>query len=193
MTNAARPQPSRSLRLYARLLALYPPSFLERHRAEMLQNFADLEDATESKTKLWLLIGKDLAMSVASQFFGSPLGRYVIAAFLAWILLFAVGYLVHGPTPGRPALHAFGGFLLGMPAMYVAARLWGAPQTGMAHFIRSRFDIGVIGVLAAWLLLFLVGYYVYAPTRGQPALQVFGGALIGMLAMYIATRVYGMP
>jgi hypothetical protein len=29
---------SRSLRLYARLLELYPPSFLRRHRAEMLQN-----------------------------------------------------------------------------------------------------------------------------------------------------------
>ena len=26
-------------RLYARLLELYPPAFLERHRAEMLQNF----------------------------------------------------------------------------------------------------------------------------------------------------------
>jgi len=39
---------SRSLRLYARLLELYPPSFLQRHRAEMLQNFADLEDAAES-------------------------------------------------------------------------------------------------------------------------------------------------
>ena len=41
-----RPAPqseSRSLRLYARLLEFYPPAFLERHRAEMLQNFTDLE------------------------------------------------------------------------------------------------------------------------------------------------------
>ena len=60
-------------RVYARLLELYPPSFLQRHRAEMLQNFADLEDAAESKAKLWLLIGKDLAMSLMSHFAAWPL------------------------------------------------------------------------------------------------------------------------
>src|SRR5262249_9365256 len=48
----------------------------------MLQNFADLEDAAESKAKLWLLIGKDLAMSLMSHFFGSRLGRYVIAVLV---------------------------------------------------------------------------------------------------------------
>src|SRR5262245_52580423 len=65
MTGAARQKESRSLRLYARLLELYPPAFLQRHRAEMLQNFADLEDAAASKAALWLLIGKDLTMNHA--------------------------------------------------------------------------------------------------------------------------------
>jgi ABC-type multidrug transport system permease subunit len=51
----------------------------------------------------------------------------------------------------------------------------------------------VIGVLVAWMLLFVIGYYLYGPTRGHPSLQVFGGFLLGMLAMYIATHVYGMP
>jgi hypothetical protein len=41
------------------------------------------------------------------------------------------------------------------------------------------------------MLLFVIGYFLYGPTRGHPALQVFGGCLVGMLAMYIATRVYG--
>ena len=82
MSSPARLKQSRSLRLYARLLELYPPSFLQRHRAEMLQNFADLEDAAESKAKLWLLMGRDLAMSLMSHFFGSRIGHYVIAVLV---------------------------------------------------------------------------------------------------------------
>jgi hypothetical protein len=68
MTRTALEKESRSLRLYARLLELYPPAFLQRHRAEMLQNFADLEDAATSKVALWLVIGKDLTMSLISHF-----------------------------------------------------------------------------------------------------------------------------
>jgi hypothetical protein len=194
MTGATRQKKeSRSLRLYARLLELYPPSFLQRHRAEMLQNFADLEDAAETKAKLWLLIGKDLGMSLMSHFLGSRLGHYVIAVVVTWVLIFAIGYFFYGPTPGRPALHAFAGFLPGMLAMYFATRLDGTPQNGTSQFFRSRFDIYVIGVFVAWILLFVIGYYFYGPTRGHPALQVFGGFLLGMLAMHIATHVYGMP
>ena len=190
MARTARQKESRSLRLYARLLELYPPEFLQRHRAEMLQNFADLEDA-ESKAKLWLLIGKDLAMSLISQFFESRLGHYAIAVVVTWILLFVVGYFFFRPTPGHPALHVFAGFLPGMLAMYIATRLYGVPQSSISHFFRSRFDIYAIGVFAACILLF--GYYFYGPTRGHPSLQIFGGFLLGMLAMYIATHVYGMP
>jgi hypothetical protein len=127
MTSLARPTPSRSLRLYARLLELYPPSFLQRHRAEMLQNFADLEDAAPSKAQLWLLIGKDLAMSVISQFFGSRLGRYVIAVVITWLLILTIGFFFFSPTAGRPVLHVFAGFLLGMLAMYIAVRIYGMP------------------------------------------------------------------
>lgn len=193
MTSPARLKQSRSLRVYARLLELYPPSFLQRHRAEMLQNFADLEDAAQTKAKLWLLIGKDLAMSLTSQFFASRLGHYVIAVLVTWLLIFAIGYFFYRPTPGRPALHAFAGFLPGMLAMYVATRLYGTPQNSISNFFRSRFDIYVIGVFVACILLFIIGYYFYGPTRGHPALQVFGGFLLGMLAMHIATHVYGMP
>ena len=193
MTSPVQLKQSQSLRLYARLLELYPPSFLQQHRAEMLQNFADLEDATESKAKLWLLIGKDLAMSLMSHFFASRLGHYVIAVLVTWIVIFAVGYFFYGPTPGRPVLHAFAGFLPGMLAMYFATHLYGTSQNSVSQFFRSRFDIYVIGVFVAWILLFVIGYYFYAPTRGHPALQVFGGFLLGMLAMHIATHVYGMP
>lgn len=134
MTGPAQLKQSRSLRLYARLLELYPPSFLQRHRPEMLQNFADLEDAAETKAKLWLLIGKDLAMSLLSHFFASRLGHYVIAVLATWIFIFAVGYFFYGPRPGHPALHAFAGFLPGMLAMYFATRLYGTPQTAFRTF-----------------------------------------------------------
>lgn len=183
MTRPAPREESRSLRLYARLLELYPTAFLQRHRAEMLQNFADLEDATASKTALWLLIGKDLTMSLIPHFFGSRLGHYVIAVLVTWILLFVVGYLFYGPTPGRPVLHAFPGVLLGMLSLYVATRLHGTPQGSLY----------VIGALVAAILLFTIGYFRYDSMPGHSILQVFGGFLIGMLSMSVAIRVYGMP
>jgi hypothetical protein len=80
-----------------------------------------------------------------------------------------------------------------MLAMYIATRLHGMPQNSISRFFRSRFDIYVIGVFVSWIFLFAIGYYFYGPTRGDPALQVFGGFLVGMVAMHIATRVYGMP
>jgi hypothetical protein len=165
------------------LLDLYPPAFLQRHRAEMLQNFADLEDTAASKAELWLLIGKDLMMSLVPQFFASQLGHYVIAVLAAWILLFTIGYFLHGPTPGYPALHVFGGFLPGMLCMFIATRLYATLQSSPY----------VIGVLVASIALFSIGYLRYASTPGHPMLQIFGGFLLGMLAMYIATWVYGMP
>jgi hypothetical protein len=128
MMRPARQNESRSLRLYARLLELYPPLFLQRHRAEMLQNFTDLEDAAASKAALWRLMGKDLTMSLISHFFASRLGKYVIGVLVAWTLLFAIGYFRYGSTPGHPVLHVFGGFLLGMLSMYIATRLYGTPQ-----------------------------------------------------------------
>ena len=64
-------------------------------------------------------------MSLSSHFFASRLGTYVIAVVVAWILLFAIGYFRYGSTPGHPALHVFGGFLLGMLSMSIATRLYG--------------------------------------------------------------------
>jgi hypothetical protein len=122
-------------------------------------------------------------MSLVSHFFASRLGHYVIAVLAARILFFAIGYFRYGSTPGHPALHVFGGFLIGMLSMYIATRLYGGRQNGGY----------VIGALVASILLFTIGYLRYAGASGHPILQVFGGFLIGMLSMYIATRVYGTP
>jgi hypothetical protein len=183
MTRPARQKQSRSLRLYSRLLELYPLAFLQRHRAEMLQNFVDLEDAAASKAALWLLIGKDLTISLISHFFASRLGNYVVAVLVTWTLIFAIGYFCRGSTPGHPALHVFGGFLPGMLSIYVATRLYRTLQNSLY----------VIGVLVASILLFTIGYLRYGSTPGHPMLHVFGGFLLGMLSMYIATRLYGTP
>lgn len=183
MTQPAPHKWSRSLRLYARLLDLYPPEFLQRHRAEMLQNFADLEDATASKTKLWLLIGKDLTMSLTSQFFASQLGSYVIAVLLTWILIFVIGYFTQGSRPGYPALHAFGGVLLGMLCMYVATRFYGT--------LPSQHSAYLIGVLVLCVVVFTIGYLRYRSMLDHPIVQVLGGVLLGMLSLSIAMRLYG--
>jgi hypothetical protein len=80
-------------------------------------------------------------MSLMSHLFASRLGRYVIAVLVAWMSLFTIGYCRYGSTPGHPAVHVFGGFLLGMLAMYIATRRYGTPQ--------NRTHACVIGVLVA--------------------------------------------
>ena len=122
-------------------------------------------------------------MSLIPHFSASRLGNYVIGVLVAWILLFAIGYFRYGSTPGYPALHVFAGFVLGMLSMYIATRLYGTPHNSSY----------VIGVLAASILLFTIGYLRYATTPGHPALHVFAGFLFGMLSVHIATRLYGTP
>ncbi len=53
----------------------------------------------------------------------NSLTAYVIGVLVVWGVIFAVGYLLNGSTPGRPLLHVFGGFLLGMLSMYIATRV----------------------------------------------------------------------
>ena len=48
----------------------------------------------------------------------------------------------------------------------------------------------VIGVLIVWAMIFAVGYFLKGPTVGHPLLHVFGGFLLGMLSMYLATRIH---
>jgi hypothetical protein len=40
------------------------------------------------------------------------LTAYVIGVLIVWAVIFAVGYVLKGSTPGYPLLHVFGGFLL---------------------------------------------------------------------------------
>ncbi len=121
---------SRSWVLYRWLLNLYPPEYLQQHRAEMLQNFEDLEHASSSKVALWLFIGQDLVISLICHLAErqmkslNTLSAYVTGVLIVWAAIFAIGYFLKGSTPGYPMLHVFGGFLLGMLSMYVATRVY---------------------------------------------------------------------
>jgi hypothetical protein len=57
--------------------------------------------------------------------FFNTLPGYVAAVLIVWAVIFAAGYYFHGSTPGHPMLYVFGGFMLGMFAMYVATRVYG--------------------------------------------------------------------
>jgi hypothetical protein len=121
---------SRGLALYRLLVELYPPRYLRQHRAEMLQNFEDLQQQSPSKHVLWMFIARDLLVSLTEEHMKSlnSLTAYVISVLLVWALIFGIGYFRHGSTPGYPVLHVFGGFLLGMLAMYIATRVY--PSSG---------------------------------------------------------------
>lgn len=49
--------------------------------------------------------------------FLNTLSGCVTGVLVVWATIFVVGYLLGGDTPGRPLLHVFVGFLLGMLAM----------------------------------------------------------------------------
>ena len=54
----------------------------------------------------------------------NSLSAFVVGVLVVWGLIFALGYAIKGPTPGHPMLKVFGGFMLGMLAMYIATRLY---------------------------------------------------------------------
>jgi small neutral amino acid transporter SnatA (MarC family) len=51
----------------------------------------------------------------------------------------------------------------------------------------------VIAVLVVWLVILVVSYFVRGPEIALSMFRVFGGFVLGMIAMYIATRVYTRP
>lgn len=56
--------------------------------------------------------------------FFHTLGGYVTGVLVVWAAIFVIGYFLPGSTPGPPILHVFGGILLGMLVMYIAARVY---------------------------------------------------------------------
>jgi hypothetical protein len=95
MARTQHNETSWSVAIYGLLLELYPRRYLQQHRAEMLQNFQDLEQTSQSKTALWLFIGKDLVVSLHSQFTKTLWGQTAIVVLvLAIVLVYTERYAI---------------------------------------------------------------------------------------------------
>lgn len=86
----ARIRRTHSQAVYRFFLRMYAPEFLARHRAEMLQNFEDLENASSSKAALWLLIGEDLMLSFFSRKIPKSFWGHTAPIFAVLAVVFAV-------------------------------------------------------------------------------------------------------
>jgi hypothetical protein len=86
----ARIRRTHSQAVYGFFLRMYAPEFLARHRAEMLQNFEDLENASSSKAALWLLIGEDLMLSFFSRKIPKSFWGHTAPIFAVLAVVFAV-------------------------------------------------------------------------------------------------------
>jgi hypothetical protein len=118
---------SRSLAVYALLLELYAPEFLQRHRAELLSNFEDLENASSSKAALWLLIGKDLMISLLSRHVPKSLWGQTTLMFVALAVVLAILRAVASQHYFLGAVTVCYGFVIGWFAGWMAKRRQARP------------------------------------------------------------------
>jgi CubicO group peptidase (beta-lactamase class C family) len=99
----ARTRRTRSQAVYGFLLGLYARKFLVRHRAEMLQNFEDLENASSSRAALWLLVAKDLLLSIISRNIPKSIWGHAAPAFIVLAAVLAILRAL-APASGPEAL-----------------------------------------------------------------------------------------
>jgi uncharacterized membrane protein len=118
---------SRSLAVYALLLELYAPEFLAKHRAEMLQNFEDLENASSSKAALWLLIGKDLMLSLISRNIPKSLWGQTALMFIVLAVVLVVLRAFTSQHYFMGAVTVCYGFVIGWFAGWMAKRRQARP------------------------------------------------------------------
>src|SRR5215469_7903640 len=139
---------SRSAAIYGWLLALYPRPYLLQHRAEMLQNFHDFEQASPSKTGLWLFLARDLTGSLWCQFNRTLLGQTAIVVAVLAILL---GYTEHFAVARlQPTASCCFGYILGWFAGWFGKR-WQASSVS-----RARSDVRSLPAQAMVIVSMLV-------------------------------------
>ena len=148
MTQAEQSRTSRSLAIYRLLLELCPRSYLQQHRAEMLQNFQDFEQASPSKAALWLFLGKDLAVSLRSQFTKTLWGQTVIVILVLAVLLVCTER--HAPARVQPTEGFCSGYILGWFAGCFGKRWQASSLSRAPSYLRSLSAQAaiVLGILA---------------------------------------------
>lgn len=154
MAHIEQNQTSRSLAIYGLFLELYPHRYLQQHRAEMLQNFQDLEQASPSKPAFWLFIGRDLVVSLRSQFTKTLWGQTTIVALVLSVLLVYAGR--HGVARERVIEGFCFGYILGWFAGWLGKRWQTSSVSRVPNGIRSlptqaTIIVGVLVlVIVAW-------------------------------------------
>ncbi len=148
MAHAGQSRTSRSQAIYGWLLELYPRSYLQQHRAEMLQNFQDLDQASPSKAALWLFLGKDLAVSLRSQFMKTLWGQTAIVLLVLAILLVCTER--HAAARVQPIEGFCSGYILGWFAGWFGKRWQASSISRVPSYIRSLSaqTAIVLGILA---------------------------------------------
>jgi hypothetical protein len=126
MVRMVRKTRSRSLAIYGLLLELYAPEFLDQHRAKMLQNFEDLENAS-SKAALWLLIGKDLISSLISRDIPKSLWGQAARMFFVLALVLAALWAFTSHRYFMGAVTVCYGFVIGWFVGWMAKRRQTSP------------------------------------------------------------------
>lgn len=177
MTHGLEKGSSRSRAIYSLLLELYPRAYLRRHRAELLQNFQDLERDLPSKAALWRLIIRDLAVSLWSELVRTFRGQTAIRfAMLSLMLLLVSRY-----PQRQPAARIFCcGYALGWFAGWYG-RQWrmraGAQSAG---FVRSF--SGQAAMLAGAIIIVLATAARFPALQERLALAFCYAALLAWLS-----------
>lgn len=147
---------SRSLAVYALLLQLYPRPFLRRHRAEMLQNLQDLEQASTSTADLWLFLVRDLVVGLRSQLTRSLWGQTSIVILALAILL--VRTERHAVARLHPVEGLCFGYILGWFAGWLGGRWQASSVSRTPGYIRSLPAQAIIAATVLALVVALVGF-----------------------------------
>jgi hypothetical protein len=135
MANIEQSAGSRSLAIYGLLLALYPRPYLHRHRAEMLQNFQDLEQVSPSKPALWLFLARDLVVSLRPQFTRTLWGQTsMVVAVLAMILVYTEHHAVARLYPTEAGCL---GYILGWFAGWFGRQWHASSISRVPSYVRS--------------------------------------------------------
>jgi uncharacterized membrane protein YbaN (DUF454 family) len=175
---------SRSLAIYRLLLELYPRPYLQQHRAEMLQNYQDLDQATPSKAELWLFLARDLAVSLRTQFTRTLWGQTAIVVLVLTILLAYTER--HAVARRHPIEGCCLGYILGWFAGWFGKRWQGSSISRAPSYIRSLPAQAMIVVSALVLVIALAG--VISGTQNHIIWTLCYGFLLAWIAGWIGNR-----
>lgn len=184
---ARRPRPggaSRSLAIYRLLLELYPQPYLQHHRAELLQNFEDLEQASRSTIALWVDIGKDLVVSLRSQFIKTLWGQTTIVLIVLTLLLAYTER--HAVVREHPVEGFCFGYILGWFAGWFGERWQVSSTSRVPSRIRSLPAQAMIVASALFLVIAAAG--LGSVTKSHVIWALCYGFLLAWIAGWIGHR-----